>query len=230
MVHGLHGDGFSPVQGSVDIRVLEGVVDKMGNNLTYTFDDRLESQELAVNLLNRKGIRGVFFVNSHNEMEQDRMIRERPDFYNWFMDQYGKPPKMPNDFLIQFSFYSFQDRMYRYIRDIHDPKGHDKIMRPHRKEIKLLDLDKLKGHELGLHSYSHPRRMEQLSYDEQYMEYKLNLDLVPDATSMAHPMGSYNNDTIKVLRRLGIKKGYKASDSFAANEFDLPRVDITLWK
>ena len=78
MVHHLHGDGFSPVAGSVDVRVFEKLVDKYPD-ATWTFDDRLVSQELAVGVLDRKGIRGKFFVVGKNVMEQDRLTREGLD-------------------------------------------------------------------------------------------------------------------------------------------------------
>jgi len=51
MIHHLHSNGFDPVQGSVDIADLAKCIDKYGDLANYTFDDRLLSQQLAVDLL-----------------------------------------------------------------------------------------------------------------------------------------------------------------------------------
>lgn len=235
-VHHLHGDGFAPVVGSVDVREFGKLVDKYPD-ATWTFDDRLVSQELAIGVLDRKGIRGKFFVVGMNTMEQDRMTRERmgADFYEWFFGQFSVRTHpnfdivvVPNDFLAQFSFYSFTDRLYRYIRDISHPAVHDVIMAPLRQPIDQLDLAKIAHHEIGLHSFSHPRRISQLSADEQFAEYRNNLGLVPGATSMAHPMGDYSPTTLEVLRGLGITEGYRADERAGATSLELPRTDINL--
>ena len=231
MVHHLHGDGFSPVAGSVDVRVFEKLVDKYPD-ATWTFDDRLVSKELAVGVLDRKGIRGKFFVVGKNVMEQDRLTREgTPGFYDWFFSEYRKLeelPVVPDDFLSQYSFYTKSDRLYRYIRDFAGVELHELIMAPHRRKLDLLDLDKIRHHEIGLHSFSHPLRISRLGRFGQWYEYKACLDLVGGATSMSHPMGDYNDDTIEILRALGIKEGYRADGVRGKTEFELPRTDINL--
>jgi len=230
MIHHLHGDGFAPVRGSADIRKLERIIDRYGDTLTYTFDDRLPCQELAVNLLDKKGIRGIFFVCHHNVMEMDRATRERmPDFYRWFMNEYPYPePTIPDDFLSQYTFYSKKERTYRYIRDILNPIVHEEIMAPLRENVDLLCLDKIRHHEIGLHSYSHPARISRLSEKDQLFEYRENLKMIPEATTMSHPMGDYNETTLIILRALGITKGYRSDNRRGPTSLELPRIDINL--
>ena len=73
------------------------------------------------------------------------------------------------------------------------------------------------GHLIGLHSHNHPTHLEKLSYDEQKNEYVRCLSLISDILnkpkdeikSMSHPCGSYNQDTLQILKNLGIELGFK---------------------
>ena len=73
------------------------------------------------------------------------------------------------------------------------------------------------GHLIGLHSHNHPTQIEKLSYDEQKIEYEKclsNISKILDKPTkeincMAHPCGSYNNDTLKILKELGIDLGFR---------------------
>ena len=72
------------------------------------------------------------------------------------------------------------------------------------------------GHKF-LHSHSHPTLLENLSFNEQFNEYKKNIQILKKVLndkkykfiSMSHPCGSYNENTKKVLKQLGIKLGFK---------------------
>ena len=80
----------------------------------------------------------------------------------------------------------------------------------------LQKLDKL-GHLIGLHTHSHPTLLEKLNYDEQKNEYEINLSSIASILNkqkneikcMSHPCGSYNNDTLEILKELGIELGFK---------------------
>lgn len=67
------------------------------------------------------------------------------------------------------------------------------------------------GHEIGDHTYDHAN-LQKLSYDAQYDEINHALQIikgaVPDADIhyMRPPYGNYNDDTIKVLDKLGMEK------------------------
>ena len=81
----------------------------------------------------------------------------------------------------------------------------------HQNEIKNL------GHLIGLHSHSHPMKLENLSVDDQTREYNDNITILSEILNcdkkefryMSHPMGSYNQDTLKILKALGVELGFK---------------------
>ena len=73
------------------------------------------------------------------------------------------------------------------------------------------------GHLIGLHSHNHPTLMEKLNYKEQKNEYEKCLDTISNILDkpkneikfMSHPCGSYNYDTLEILKELGIELGFK---------------------
>ena len=80
----------------------------------------------------------------------------------------------------------------------------------------LQKLDNL-GHLIGLHSHNHSTKIEKLNYDEQKNQYEECLFLISSILDkpknkikyMSHPCGSYNNDTLEILKELGIELGFK---------------------
>jgi peptidoglycan/xylan/chitin deacetylase (PgdA/CDA1 family) len=80
----------------------------------------------------------------------------------------------------------------------------------------LKTLDSL-GHLVGLHSHNHPTLLEKLNYDEQKNEYEKCLSSISNILDkpkneikyMSHPSGSYNNDTLEILKELRIELGFK---------------------
>jgi peptidoglycan/xylan/chitin deacetylase (PgdA/CDA1 family) len=81
------------------------------------------------------------------------------------------------------------------------------------------DLQKLNdlGHIIGLHTHNHPTLLEKLNYDEQRNEFEKCLSLISnflnkpknEIKSISYPCGSYNNDTLAVLKELGIELGFQ---------------------
>lgn len=129
----------------------------------------------------------------------------------------------------KFSFYSISDIKYRFIRDnlisqdefkkinlilfkknkFNYKKKHD-LFYMSEKNIKTLLIH---SHEIGLHSHSHPTNISNLSYKSQLNEYKKNKLILEKLTkekitSMSHPCGKYNSNTIKVLKNLEINTGF----------------------
>ena len=135
----------------------------------------------------------------------------------------------PEEYLKPFVFYTPEDRRFRYIRDeLLGPQKYFQVMDSMivsaglTKEMlarnlwmdnsRLQDLSS-KGNMIGLHSYSHPTRMCELSGDEQRTEYSKNYAHIVRATgkkpvAMSHPCNSYNADTLATLRSLGIQLGF----------------------
>ena len=133
----------------------------------------------------------------------------------------------------KFPFYSVEDIKFRLVRDYFlSKKDYEKTMFLMIKEKKinhedfhkkiffqksdLQTLNKL-GHSIGLHSHSHPTLLEKLNFDEQKNEYETCLSVISnilnkskkEIKSMSHPCGSYTNETLEILRGLGIELGFR---------------------
>ncbi len=133
----------------------------------------------------------------------------------------------------KFPFYSIEDIKFRLVRDnFLNKTKYEEIMFLMIKEKNLNyketykklffqkdDLKKLDnlGHLVGLHSHYHPTLLEKLNYDEQKNEYEKCLSSISNILDkpkneikyMSHPCGSYNNDTLEILKELGIELGFK---------------------
>jgi len=134
---------------------------------------------------------------------------------------------------IKFSHYSIEDVKFRLVRDMYLTKSqYEEIMFLMMKEKKfnfkefypklffdsndLKKLDSL-GHLVGLHSHNHPTLLEKLNYNEQKNEYEQCLTTISrildkpktEIKYMSHPTGSYNKNTLEILKELGIELGFK---------------------
>ena len=132
----------------------------------------------------------------------------------------------------KFPHYSINDIKFRLIRDkLISSNEYDLIMNEMMSErnFKIDDLGNVLymsknnitelsnlGHNIGLHSHSHPTVMENLSFKDQEIEYKKNLQFLNDlisknstVNSMSHPCGSYNKNTLQILKKLKIEIGFK---------------------
>ncbi len=154
---------------------------------------------------------------------------------------------LESNYLKEFKHYSDIEREYRYYRDkvlnrTHFEKIMDKILYDHGVEVKdfsknfwmdnsdLLELD-LDGHIIGLHSYSHPTNMASLDIEMQKEEYIKNKDHLKSLIdqpllTIAHPCGSYNRSTFKILDELGIKIGFRSNfKKLEHTSLEYPRMD-----
>lgn len=152
------------------------------------------------------------------------------------------------DYLTAFPFYTTNDRVYRYLRDeILGPTRYALVMQAMleeknfdiRKAAETLwmndaDLRMLRdeGHVVGLHSYSHPTRLNELSPEKQLEEYRRNFEhlyriLGEPAVSVSHPCNSYTGETLNILRTLGIRLGFSATmeDIPGRSCLEFPRQD-----
>ena len=169
------------------------------------------------------------YFNSVNEFYEN--------FYN-FLDKdlksfFKRNRDKIDEIKIKFPFYSIEDVKFRLVRDIYlTQKEYEEKMFQMFKEKKFnyrdffnklffqkKDLQKLDelGHLIGLHSHSHPTLLENLNYEQQKNEYEKNIDSISKILNkkkneikyMSHPCGSYNNDTLEILKELGIELGFK---------------------
>lgn len=82
-----------------------------------------------------------------------------------------------------------------------------------------------------MHSHTHPLSMAKIDPFDQRIEYTTCYNILYGETgippvSMSHPMGSYDQDTIRILRNLGVRVGFRADNLKAQeNEFEYPRID-----
>ena len=108
-----------------------------------------------------------------------------------------------SDYLAAYPFYSQNDRWFRYLRDIVlGPKAYQdtmmRMLKRHNYEIstatsrlwmserQVLSLH-AQGHVIGMHSFSHPTAMSQLTRAEQKKEYFRNKRTsMPDPWSRPH--------------------------------------------
>ena len=159
------------------------------------------------------------------------------DFYK-FLDKdlqsfFEKKTNEIKNLKIRFPFYSIEDIKFRLVRNNFLTKNqYEKTMFTMFKEKKFKNKEFFKilffqkkdlqtlnnlGHLVGLHSHNHPTLLEKLSHDEQKNEYEKNLYLISQVLGkpqneikfMSHPCGSYNKDTLKILKELGIELGFR---------------------
>ena len=182
------------------------------------------------------------------------------DFYQLFFKKVSEfgiateaDPEVEKKMLADFPFYSANDVRFRFLRDkVLRKDNYEKIMDAilkdrglNKKEMsKSLwmsnkDLKYLNdsGHVIGLHSYSHPTSLADLSFKEQFDEYKKNYSHIKRVTgqnpvAVAHPVNSYNKNTLKILRKLGVICGFRSNmfpktkmGAINANAFEMARED-----
>lgn len=88
------------------------------------------------------------------------------------------------------------------------------------------------GHVIGLHSYSHPTMIDQLPRTAQENEYVKNMAhltrvLGAHPTSMSHPCGRYNGETLALLSDMGVHFGFRSnlSTTHGGTSLEVPRRD-----
>jgi peptidoglycan/xylan/chitin deacetylase (PgdA/CDA1 family) len=152
-----------------------------------------------------------------------------PESYTDALKTYGG-----NEYLSAFPFYTDNDRWFRYLRDLILGKSkYDEIMNQlmidrhfnqesASKNLWMSDKDiqelHTNGHIVGLHSYSHSTMLHLLTMDQQEAEYQKNFDHLSSVLSigpvaMSHPCGNYNDDTLRILKRFGIRIGFRSNNS-----------------
>lgn len=153
----------------------------------------------------------------------------------------------PREYLTEYPFYSDDDRRFRFLRDeLLGPDKYAAIMdgliaqsgmnvRETAQELWMApnELQELHsaGHVIGLHSHSHPTRIERLPFEAQRDEYRQNFDylsglLGEGPKTMSHPCNSYSRDTLAILRGLGIVIGFRANmQTCGRSELEYPRED-----
>lgn len=239
------------------------------NDICLSFDDALLCQyDIAIPVLEKFQIDAFFFIYScvftdkPDNLEMFRYFRNNyftemddffKEFFNMVEEEIGEEIIVYHqlfkelDYLIEFPFYTENDKWFRYLRDqvLGNEKYEDVLFRMMAiKQFSPNDVVKKlwmtedhvkdiynKGHSVGLHSFNHPIPIDKLNYHDQLKEYQHNLEHLTSITgkidSMSHPYGSYNDDTLKILNKLGIRIGFR-SNFFVKeikSKFEIPRED-----
>jgi len=241
-------------------------------DICITFDDNLLCQfEIALPVLKEFNLKAFWFIYSSpligviEKLELYRYFRSSHyktinDFYIDFNHNISNShykniveTKVKNysetDYLSQFSFYSSEDKKFRYIRDeilgqsIYyelmdnmleknniDVKSISELLWMKPDQIKILSNE---GHIIGLHSHTHPTALSKLSKEQQSKEYDTNHKVLSsiintEINTMAHPNGSYSKETLELLSSQNIKVGFRSDfqEGFGS-VLEHPRIDHT---
>lgn len=244
--------------------------------ICLTFDDGLKCQyDVALPVLEKHNITGFWFIYTlplATDGRADRMelyhhfrfsrFQTIEEFYKAFF-HFLKTTKYLKQFNVQkeidefdiskyrpdCTFYTYEDRLFRYIRSYILKEAYHDVMFEMMNEycydiadaakklwMNAEELRKLEkaGHVIGLHSHTHHTNLTSLSYEEQLNEWVQNKNILesilnqsPQAAS--YPCGNYNADTIKIMKMLGIKVGF-ADNILKTNlngTFSINRIDNT---
>jgi peptidoglycan/xylan/chitin deacetylase (PgdA/CDA1 family) len=175
-------------------------------------------------------------------------ISERAD---WDRLKQARDSVAAFDHLSSYAFYSEADRRFRYLRDrvltgedynqaclaMMRAKGYDPVQAARSIWMNDDDLRRLnaEGHCVGLHSETHPTNLGTWSKGAQHDEYASNLEHLTQVLgarprTVAYPSGSYNEDTIAVMREMDIVIGFMSGhEGDARNLLEQPRLDWTLF-
>ena len=135
------------------------------------------------------------------------------------------------DYLTQFAFYTDGDRRFRYLRDrVLGPEPFfavmDSMIDQWEPGVDLVDFLWMNadhwsglhraGHVIGMHSHTHPTDIGSLEIVVQRAEYEANQQAIAQVTGemptvVAHPASSYTNDTLALLRELGVDIGFTST-------------------
>ncbi|MDD4082616.1 MAG: polysaccharide deacetylase family protein [Sphaerochaetaceae bacterium] len=103
--------------------------------------------------------------------------------------------------------------------------------------LSINQIQKMKnnGMDFGLHTENH-LNLQKLSYEEQYNEIKKNYDLFikydifKEIKSISYPFGYYNNDTIKILKKLKIDLAFAIESGTISDIYSIQRKDCNVLK
>ena len=149
-----------------------------------------------------------------------------------------------------YKFYSLSDLKFRFIRDnIIDKKNFNQInlalfkkknfdykmmnekIYINKNDLKVLSKD---NNTIGLHSHSHPTNFNKLSFNDQFRELKMNKIILEKKInkkifSLAYPLGKYNKNTLRILKKLKIELAFLSNPFYKEkSNLMIPREDHTL--
>ncbi len=185
------------------------------------FDNQIDNNEFYNKLIFENFKDGKEFSKKFFEtLDLDLNIFKNKKYLKYYLNMKKYSP-----------FYDKEEIKYRYIRNYYlSPQKLKNIMTKIFKLKKVdfikarslwLSLDELKklnnlGHTIGLHSDTHNSNFKGLSFNKQKKEYERNYNFIYKTTkyrplSMSHPLGSYNKNTLKILKQMKIVCGFRST-------------------
>jgi peptidoglycan/xylan/chitin deacetylase (PgdA/CDA1 family) len=235
------------------------------NDVFLSFDDGLKEQIIiALPILDQFNIKALFNIytepiisNKISNIEFYRYVRNHAfnntdDFYKYFFKiiklNYGIDVKKIHidNYLSNYTFYSHNDKLFRFVRDVLLLDEYHDIMQKIAKEKNVIienlvdtiymnqdDIKKLNssGHFIGLHSHNHSTVMDVMDYEQSLNDYTFNKSILEkiimkQITIAAYPLGKYNEYTINALKKIDIQFGFESKKTDNSSSFKLSRVDI----
>ena len=151
-----------------------------------------------------------------------------PKIYNENFEPTEKNISQASDFYDEFEFYSNEERFYRKIRDtflneeqveritenLFDKYFDNEASLVEKYFMNWDDLFLIKeyGMDIGGHSHTHPL-LHRMRYKEQAQDIEKNISILKNKLDIeiyafSYPYGSFNDDTIRILRRNRIDFGF----------------------
>ncbi len=204
-----------------------------------------------------KGVNEKIEIYRNFRMAEFQNINQFYDEFDKIIIDYGESKNVESglenfndNYLSDYLIYSYRDKKFRFIRDkILGPEKYYSIMdkmisksnydvNEQSKKIWMrkdqISYLNSKKHFIGLHSHSHPTKINNLNIEDQKREYSINYKILKeiindDLLCVSHPSNSYNNSTLKILKDLNIKIGFRANMKEGFNSiFELPRIDHSI--
>ena len=141
-----------------------------------------------------------------------RIIIEKKNQFPFYTTEDIKFRLVKNFLLSNIKYKKIMNKLFE-IKNFKPAKYFDNLF-VNKKDI--INIDSM-GHTIGLHSHNHPTFIEGLSKEKQRIEYEKNRTILAKILkknknflfSMSHPCGSYNNNTLQILKGMNIKLGFK---------------------
>lgn len=213
----------------------------------FTIDDGLKNQyDVALPILNKYNIKAGWYIYTNPINKKYEIL----DIYKYFCGNYYinydifyrdffsllekedflqyEQECLDQKYLENISFYTYIDRLFRYIRDVKLTKNDftnyiNILIQKHGTTIEELvkniwiseeEIKELSNTQsIGLHSTSHPTRMDLLNHDDQYNEYNNNKQMLEKIIekpifTTTYPCGRYNKDTFDIQKKINIKYAF----------------------
>lgn len=200
--------------------------------------DRLELYRLfrTIAFANVDAFYDAFFAIADEAMDAEERRR-------------GSDRAIVSGHLPAYGFYSYEDRRLRYIRDVVlGPARYfvlmDTMMKRQNFDIAgatrrlWVDASMVRtladaGHEIGLHSHTHPTLLAAMPVEAQRREFARNLEIVAPICgrrtfAAAYPCGSYTRETMAILSDFGVEIAFRANLAQGfGSPMEIPREDHT---